>query len=303
MIKSYHICLSAGDEIMFRSQEDYDRGFNYFALALAHTDSIGLVESFMSNHIHLMVQTSSHRELMNIMRMSYSKYFNSKYNRCGRLGDVKHFYTEITGLHHHLAAMSYVLRNGVHHGIVSIPYAYQNSSVNAIFMKEMGKVNRDATIPHNRFYKYVGRRLSVPSHYKMSERGVFLRESVLDITQVENMFGSPRAFNYYMSRRNHEEWEKEQENDKNGIKAVCLSDIEGHSKLHSVDTMREIELRRFVTGTSDIELCKEVDELTQNRYGRKSIYLLSSSEKRAIAEFLYKQRHIPESQIKRCLVL
>ena len=182
-------------------------------------------------------------------------------------------YTEITGLHHHIAAMSYVLRNGVHHGIVSIPYAYQNSSVNAIFMKEMGKVNR------------------------------FLRESVLDITQVENMFGSPRAFNYYMSRRNHEEWEKEQENDKNGVKAVCLSDIEGHSKLHSVDTMREIELRRFVTGTSDIELCKEVDELTQNRYGRKSIYLLSSSEKRAIAEFLYKQRHIPESQIKRCLVL
>ena len=303
MIKSYHICLSAGDEIMFRSQEDYDRGFNYFALALAHTDSIGLVESFMSNHIHLMVQTSSHRELMNIMRMSYSKYFNSKYHRCGRLGDVKHFYTEITGLHHHLAAMSYVLRNGVHHGIVSIPYAYQNSSVNAIFMKEMGKVNRDATIPHNRFYKYVGRRLSVPSHYKMSERGVFLRESVLDITQVENMFGSPRAFNYYMSRRNHEEWEKEQDNDKNGIKAVCLSDIEEHSKLHNIETIRDIEQRRFVTGTSDIELCKEVDELTQNRYGKKSIYLLSSSEKRAIAEFLYKQRHIPESQIKRCLVL
>ena len=46
---------------------------------------------------------------------------------------------EITGLHHHLAAMTYVLRNALHHGLVPIPYAYPHCSVNAIFRKEMGK--------------------------------------------------------------------------------------------------------------------------------------------------------------------
>ena len=33
MKKTYHICLSAGDEAMFRDLEDYHRGFNYFAIA------------------------------------------------------------------------------------------------------------------------------------------------------------------------------------------------------------------------------------------------------------------------------
>ena len=50
MKKTYHLCLSAGDEIMFRDLEDYNRGFNCFALALYKTGSTGLVESFMSTH-------------------------------------------------------------------------------------------------------------------------------------------------------------------------------------------------------------------------------------------------------------
>jgi hypothetical protein len=42
MKKTYHLCLSAGDEIMFRDLEDYNRGFNCFALALYKSNSTGL---------------------------------------------------------------------------------------------------------------------------------------------------------------------------------------------------------------------------------------------------------------------
>lgn len=52
------------------------------------------------------------------------------------------------------------------------------------------------------------------SHYKMSEKGLFLRENVLDVVQMENMYTSPWAFNYYMSRKSGEEWEKEQDKDR-----------------------------------------------------------------------------------------
>ena len=45
MKKTYHLCLSSDDEVMFRDLEDYNRGFNCFALALYMTDSTGLVES------------------------------------------------------------------------------------------------------------------------------------------------------------------------------------------------------------------------------------------------------------------
>ena len=56
----------------------------------------------------------------------------------------------------------------------------------------------------------------------MSENGLFLRESVLDTVQVENMYVTPRAFNYYMSRRSGEEWEKEQEKDNIAGKPISL---------------------------------------------------------------------------------
>ena len=124
MKKTYHLCLSAGDEIMFRDLEDYNRGFNCFALALYKSNSTGLVESFMSNHFHLMIQTEDPKEFMYNMRQPYSKYFNRKYCRNGRLGEKHHFQLEISGLHHHLAAMSYTLRNALHHGVSPIPKGF-----------------------------------------------------------------------------------------------------------------------------------------------------------------------------------
>ena len=57
MKKTYHLCLSAGDEAMFRDLEDYHRGFNCFALALHRTGSTGLAEAIMATHTHQLIQT------------------------------------------------------------------------------------------------------------------------------------------------------------------------------------------------------------------------------------------------------
>lgn len=92
MKKTYHLCLSAGEEVMFRDLEDYNREFNCFAIALYKTGSTGLVESFMATHCHLMVETEKH-----------------------------HFQMEVVGFNHMLAAACYTLRNAVHHGVAPIP--------------------------------------------------------------------------------------------------------------------------------------------------------------------------------------
>ncbi|MBO5941770.1 MAG: hypothetical protein J6Q63_00610, partial [Bacteroidales bacterium] len=97
MKKTYHLCLSGGDESIFRDQEDYHMGFNYFALALYKTDSTGLAESFMSTHTHQAVQTSAPEEFMYNFRRPYSLYFNHKYQRTGRLGENNHFTMEVIG--------------------------------------------------------------------------------------------------------------------------------------------------------------------------------------------------------------
>ena len=304
MKKTYHLCLSAGDEVLFRDLQDYHRGFNYFALALYKTNSTGLVESLMSTHAHLLIQTANPREFMFHFRNPYSKYFNHKYNREGRLGENQHFSLEIVGHHHTLAAASYVLRNALHHGVAPIPYAYPHCSANAIFRREMGKIDQESLLPEKSYSRFLGRHAEYPSNYKMSKSGLFLRESVLDIPQVENMFGTPRAFNYYMSRKSSEEWEAEQNKDGNGLPPISLSAIERGINMHEADKMIIFENGKAdYRKISDIDLCTELDMLAREKYCKPSVYQLSHSDKLGIASELYRKRHLGESQIRRCLAL
>lgn len=303
MKKTFHLCLSGDDEIIFRDLEDYHMGFNYFAIALYKTDSIGLAESFMSTHTHQTIQTAAPDEFMYNFRRPYSLYFNNKYQRTGRLGEKDHFTMEVNGYHHLLAAISYTLRNALHHGVVSIPYSYPHCSVNAIFRREMGKFTDEKTLPRSQTYKHLSRRAEFPDSYKMSASGVFLRESVLDIPQVENLFVTPRAFNYYMSRKSSEEWDKEQAKDGNGQAPVNLTSIENGILLHNTNQMHAFEAGKAdYRKITDIELCTMLDNLARTRYGRHSVYQLTRQEKAQIAEELYKTLHLSEALIRRCLV-
>ena len=304
MKKTYHLCLSAGDEVMFRDLEDYYRGFNCFAIALYKTNSSGLVESFMSTHVHMLVQTESPKDFMMCFRMLYTMYFNKKYRRTGKLGERNHFTMEIVGYHHMLAAMSYVLRNPLHHGVAPIPYAYSHCSANAIFMCEMGKRSEDRVLPPRSYYKYLGRKAEYPDTYKMSESGVFLRESVLDIPQVENLYVTPRMFNFYMIRKSSEEWETEQSKDQNGSQVVNILNIEKGVKTNSLEKLLLFENGKAdYRKTSDIELCTNVDRNLLRKYGKISIYQLTYEEKIQIANLLYNTLHLDSIQIRRCLAI
>ena len=97
MRKTYHICLSSHDEVMFRSEADLIRGFNSLAVAVLETDSRLLSEGFMSTHFHGLIQTDNSAETMHRARYAYARYFNSKYRRSGRLGEKQHFSLIIEG--------------------------------------------------------------------------------------------------------------------------------------------------------------------------------------------------------------
>lgn len=304
MKKTYHLCLSAGDEVLFRDLEDYHRGFNCFAIALHKTGSTGLVESFMSTHCHKLVQTEDPAGFMHCFRLAYSMYFNRKYNRTGKLGENTHFTMEVVGHHHILAAASYILRNALHHGIAPIPYAYPHCSANAIFMKEMGK-SPCIDILHPRYYRRIaGKTAEFPDRYKMSRDGVFLRETVLDIPQMENLFVTPRAYNWYMTRKSSEEWEAEQEKDRNDFPPVNLSAIESGVVTESTERMLIYESGKSdYRKPTDLDICTEIDRNILPRFGKPSVYMLTPQEKHEIARLLYKNYRLSESQIRRCLAM
>ncbi len=305
MKRNYHLCLSSDNEILFRDIEDYNRGFNNFAVALYRTSSVGLVESFMSTHCHLLVQTEDPDLLMYHFRNSYSKYFNFKYKRNGKLGKDKHFFLEVVGCNHLLAAISYILRNPLHHGVAPIPFAYHHSTANSIFRKEMGKNFNEPLLKNRRSYtKYVGRNAEYPDSYKMTTEGVFLRESVLDIPQVENIFISPRAYSYYMTRKSSEEWNNEQDKDDNSTPSINLLNVESGVNVDSYDKMLKYEYgKENYRSITDIELCSELDSIVRERYNGRSIYELSDSEKIKIAEYYMRSKFISRDRMRRCLAL
>ena len=304
MKKTYHLCLSGGDEIMFRDIEDYNRGFNCFALALHKTGSTGLVETFMSTHTHQLIQTADPAEFMYCFRLPYTMYFNRKYRRRGGLGEKRHFTMEIDGYYHTMAAASYVLRNALHHGVAPIPYAYPHCSANSIFMKDMGKHPEDRLLKEKYHHRFLGKTAEYPERYKMSKSGIFLRESVLDIPQVENLFVTPRMFNFYMTRKSSEEWKAEQGKDQNGISPIGIEQIERGVRTDAIDKMLMFENGKAdYKKLSDIELCTEIDKVILPALGKTSVYCMSEKEKCELAEHLYRQRHIGLAQIRRALAM
>ena len=134
MKKTYHLCLSSGNEVLFRSKEDFIRGINCLCLAAYKTGAVLLAYSFMSNHVHICARTNSSKKLIRAFRYAYTRYFNAKYDRRGSLGDHGFFQMKIEGLYHLLTAIAYILRNPMHHGVTGTPFGYPYSSDVGIFV-------------------------------------------------------------------------------------------------------------------------------------------------------------------------
>ena len=166
----------------------------------------------------------------------------------------------------------------------------------------MKAVGESVAIPEKYYSRFLSRRAEYPSSYKMSESGIFLRETVLDIPQVEDWFVTPRSYNFYMSRKSSEEWEAEQKKDGNDISVINLSTIEKGVSMHSLEKMLIFENGKAdYRKISDIELCTELDRMARSKYGVASVYQLSYAQKQVIAEDLYRRLNIGEAQIRRCL--
>ena len=96
----------------------------------------------------------------------------------------------------------------------------------------------------------------------------------------------------------------ERTTDGNGLVPINLASIEGGVLIHRQEQMLVYESGKAdYRRISDMELCTELDALARNRYGRHSVYQMTLKEKEDVAEYLYRIRHLNESQIRRCLVM
>ena len=311
MRKTYHLCYTSHKEVMYRNEEDMNRSFNGLCSALQKTGSRCLAECDIPNHHHGCYETECPGEFLQIKRQAYTHYFNEKYGRKGPLGDPGYFEMELDGLQHKLTAISYTVRQGVHHGITSTPFEWPFCSANAYFRKELGKLyGPELLLTPAQIKAVLPRRAMFDSRWKMGVDGVFLRESVIETAVVENLYASPKAFNYLVTRQSGEDWSREQEVDGNGLPPITLACFEewvlqrATSREQTVSEMLRNEKNRSIPrGKNDLQLCELIDNQYVPHYQAHSVYGLSSRQKNDIACDLFRRRLAGEAQIRRCLVL
>lgn len=318
MRKTVHMCLASHDEVLFRDEEDMIRGFNALAIAATSTETRILGESIMSDHTHSVVQTDDPKELSHITRYNYTRFFNSKYERTGRLGERKPFTLELIGLRHIVTALSYVLRQPVHHGITSTPFAYKHSSANYIFRKELGKDVIPEYLPDRNRYIHVARTSAgIMEQYKMDKDGLFLREEIIDTEYTEELYISPRNFLYQMNRLSGEEWEREQLEEDTNQQVINIERIESALKPKNIEYLLKNESGRIDHNwINDMELCKIIDtEYLPKHYPKaRSIYSLTTKQREHLANLIYSDlqrankrnhrgKYCSQEQLIRCLAL
>ena len=304
MKRTYHFCWSGGEELLFRTKEDYIHGIVCLALAAYKTDATILAYCLMSNHIHICARTENTKEFIRSFRYPYSCYFNSRYKRKGRLGERQVFTLEIRGLHHLLTSIAYILRNPLHHGICDTPFEYPYSSVRAIFRKELGFELNEGTKISVKHYSRMPDRNRLPHKIMIDSDGLILSEHIVDVADLEHQFSTARSYMYYMNRLSGETWEKEQSNDGPGTTPIRISDIENGVKCGTVQQLLANEHGRHnQNAVHDIELCRIKDRLLNDRFGGRTVYQLSLDQVQQAASFIKSRYHIGTEQVQRCLAM
>ena len=306
MRNTYHICLASHDEVLHRSVEDYIYDVNCFAVAVHRTDSRALADAFMSTHDHSCVQTDDIKYFSFIRRNAYTRYFNAKYERKGRLGDTDCFITELEGIRRIVTAVSYVNRNPLHHGLTSTPFGYKYCSANAIFRRELGKGSIEPAANQHIRHRFLPRNCSLPDSFRVDESGMILQDDIIDVRYVEELYVTPRSYLYMMNRYSDEKWMKEQLEEDPLRPAVTLDMIEQASLDESVEHMKSNEHGRVnLSSMTDLELCGIIDNEYVPLYGKSSVYHLTDGEKAEVGNKLWSRfrRSVSEKQIRRCLIV
>ena len=320
-MENYHVCLSSHDEVMFRSEADFTFAFNCFAVAALESESGALCDAFLSTHMHLGIRSSNPRYLMYRSRNAYSRYFNTKYHRKGRLGEKEFFLTELHGTRHNTAAFSYILRQGLHHGLTATPFGYRHCSINSIFRQDTGKDSAQNLIADQLRHRHLPSHIKLPCNYRMSESGLLLREDIIDTSYMENLFISPRNFLYQMNRKSGEEWRREQKEEESSTQVITLELIEKGVPDADIKKMYGNESgKNAAFWIDDTVLCEIIDNRYVPRYTKSkdgTIYDLSDSQRADIGNRLLTDirndnysrkagetsRYVTVEQIRRCAVI
>lgn len=313
MRKTFHFSLASHDEVMYRNEADLIHGFNCLVEACLETDSRLMADGFMSTHHHCMAQTDNLRALTKIQRYAYTRYFNARHHRRGRLGEPKPFSLKIEGIYHTIVALNYVNRQGLHHGLSPTPFGYAYCSANAFFRSDLGRNTPQPLMADEFRYHYLPDRSCVPKSIRMNASGMLLQEDAIDTAYVEQIYLTSRNYLFQMNKLTDEKWKAQQKSDHTETPIITLDLIEkGMGDIDIEQLLRNESGRINQNLLTDLELCKVIDNDYLPILSRKqdmTIYDLSASQRATLCNTLWSDiprlynKRTNVAQLKRCACL
>ena len=140
----YHI-ISRGNQQqrIFFDDEDFQRFIDLIGKYKKKFDAKVYAYCLMYNHIHLVIDLLNKLNLWKVMHgvnMSYAKYFNHKYNKCGHLLQDRYKSYVISKDSYVINCVNYIEYNPVRAGIVDKPEDYPWSSYRARVLGVKGEI-------------------------------------------------------------------------------------------------------------------------------------------------------------------
>ena len=303
-----HNCITCHREVLVRNPEDLRNIVNYLALCSFATGVEIWVDAVMSTHIHVILfgEQAGITDFDRLLKMRVTKYHRGKYHAHGPLFDPGDFSITLVGQAHTIAASSYVLRNGLHHGVSATPFGYDGCSANYLFRKDLGRPLPSGLITDRKqIASLLPRRAEFPDSFVMEPSGIFLRDSFEELKRVELAYRTPRSFLYQMNRLSSEEWEREQAADDVDLEPVTLWRMEPHADEKSVAgwLANEKAFGFRYDKLTDMSVCELIDNSLIQQFGVRSVYELSPRQSNWIANYLFRELHLPKDQISRCLAM
>ena len=289
-----HICVKSDDEVMHRDEEDYRCGISKMALAAFRTGTQIYAYAFMSTHVHIVVLSAEYSRFILIYRSAYTRWFNHKYHREGRLGE-RYFHIEHLGTFDRtLRAVNYVLRNPVHHLVSDTAIGYEFCSARFVFAEDF---NTKEISSDRRTSTYFSSKITLPQTLRLNENGMISPESFLETRAVENLYATAKNFMYQINKPSFRDLEKPEDKDANPLTMDMIEPS------YNIEELQQNERKRSVKEyVKDIEVCRIID---RECLSGKTYTQISDSDRNRIANILLCRFRggANMKQIKRCLAM
>lgn len=204
-MKYYHVYTKGlEDDVIFLDREDFVVGMNYVAIACFQCQVTILAFVLMSNHFHFIIYSSRSdaERFIRLYKQMISHYIRLKYGKVAFLQRVAASCDEVSPMDDGLKrCIAYVLDNPVKAGLFCVPQGYEWGSAGCYFSDihsvDEGTPVTGYSVRELKRILHSGARLD--DSFRISSAGYIDPRSYVDYTAVEEIFGRPKSFEFFLS--------------------------------------------------------------------------------------------------------